>query len=75
MSDYRRCFEECVMARELGLPTQEILRDNDLQIVFCYQRLKEELSSEDWEEFQPLYMQWVKRWNWLDPEAPDWKKR
>jgi len=75
MSDYRRCFEECVMARELGLPTQEIFRDNDLQIVFCYQRLKEELSSEDWEEFQPLYLLWVKRWNWPDPEAPDWKKR
>lgn len=75
MSDYRRCFEECVMARELGLPTQEIFRDNDLQIVFCYQRLKEELSSEDWEEFQSLYLQWTKRWNWPEPEAPDWKKR
>ena len=75
MSDYRRCFEECVMARELGLPTQEIFRDNDLQVVFCYQRLKKELSSEDWEEFQMLYMQWIQRWRWPDPEIPDWKKR
>ncbi|MBW1947726.1 MAG: hypothetical protein JRI33_07300 [Deltaproteobacteria bacterium] len=75
MSDYRKCFEECVMARELGLPTQEIFRDNDLQIVFCYRRLKEELSSEDWEEFQPLYLQWNKRWNWPNLETPDWKKR
>jgi tetratricopeptide (TPR) repeat protein len=75
MSDYRRCFEECVMARELGLPTQEIFRDNDLQIVFCAKRLKEELSSEDWEKFRILYLQWVKRWNWPGPETPDWKKR
>ena len=75
MSDYRRSFEECVMARELGLPTQEIFRDNDLQIVFCYQRLKQTLSSEDWEKFQMLYLQWIQRWNWPEPEAPDWKKR
>lgn len=75
MGDYRRCFEECVMARELGLPTQEIFRDNDLQIVFCYQRLEEELPPEDWEEFRTLCLKWVKRWNWPDPETPDWKKR
>jgi tetratricopeptide (TPR) repeat protein len=75
MGDHRRSFEECVMARELGLPTQEIFRDNDLQIVFSYQRLLQELSPEEWEEFRILYMQWIKRWNWPDPEAPDWKKR
>jgi hypothetical protein len=75
MSDYRRSFEECVMARELGLPSQEILRDNDLQIVFCFQRLKQGLSAEEWEEFQILYLQWIQRWNWHDPESPDWKKR
>jgi hypothetical protein len=75
MSDYKRSFEECVMARELGLPTEEIFRDNDLQIVFCYQRLKQELSSEDWDEFQMLYLQWIKRWNWNGSEDPDWKKR
>jgi hypothetical protein len=75
MSDYRRSFEESVMARELGLPTQEIFRDNDLQIVFCYQRLKEELSAGDWEEFHILFLQWIKRWNWPNPETPDWKKR
>lgn len=75
MEDYRRSFEECVMARELGLPTQEIHRDNDLQIVFCYRRLKQELSSEDWEEFRMLQLQWIQRWNWPDPETPDWKER
>jgi hypothetical protein len=75
MSEYRRSFEECVMARELGLPTQEIFRDNDLQVVYCYQRLKQELSSDDWEEFRHLYMQWIQRWNWPEPESPEWKKR
>jgi hypothetical protein len=75
MGDYRRSFEECVMARELGLPTQEIFRDNDLHIVFCFQRLKQEISSKEWEEFQTLYSQWIRRWNWPDPETPNWKKR
>jgi len=75
MGDYDRSFEESVMARELGLPTQEIFRDNDLQVVFCYRRLKEELSSENWEKFHVLYLKWVERWNWPDPETPDWKKR
>lgn len=63
------------MARELGLPSLEIYRDNDLQIVFCYQRLKQVLSPEDWEEFRILYSQWIRRWEWPGPEIPDWKKR
>jgi tetratricopeptide (TPR) repeat protein len=75
MSDFRRSFEECVMAKELGLPTQEIFRDNDLQIIFCFQRLKQKLPPADWEEFQTLYLQWSQRWNWPGPETPDWKKR
>ena len=73
--EYRKSFEEAVMAKELGLPTQEILRDNDLQIVFCFQRLKEELSQEEREKFVALYLEWVKRWSWPGPEIPDWKKR
>ena len=75
LGDYRRSFEECVMARELGLPTQEIFRDNDLQIVFCFQRLKQEFSPEDWEDFKRLYLRWIQRWNWPGPDTPDWKKR
>lgn len=75
MGDYGRSFEESVMARELGLPTQEIFRDNDLQIVFCYRRLKEEMSPEDWEEFRILYLKWIERWHWPDPETPHWRKR
>lgn len=72
--DYRKSFEEALMAKELGLPTEEILRDNDLQIVFCYQKLKEELSSGEWEEFRAGYFEWVKKWGWRGPETPSWKK-
>jgi hypothetical protein len=75
MGDHRRSFEECVMARGLGLPTQEIFRDNDIQIVFCYQRLNQELASEELAGFRSLYMQWIRRWSWPDPETTDWKKR
>jgi hypothetical protein len=71
--DYKKSFEEAVMARELGLPKEEILRDNDLQIVFCYQSLKEKLPGKEWEEFRSRYMAWVKRWNWRDAETPSWK--
>ena len=74
LSGYKSSFEEAVMARELGLPTQEIFRDNDLQIVFCYQRLKGKLSLDEWKEFKARYMKWVEKWNWKDPETPDWKK-
>jgi tetratricopeptide (TPR) repeat protein len=74
LEDYKKSFEEAVMARELGLPKQDIFRDNDLQIVFCYQRLKEKLPLEEWDEFRSSYMAWVKRWNWKDPETPAWKE-
>jgi tetratricopeptide (TPR) repeat protein len=73
-SDYGESFESALMAKELGLPTEEILRDNDLQIVYCYQKLKEELSPEEWEDFRVKYMEWVKKWNWKGPEAPSWQK-
>lgn len=75
LADYKKSFEEALMARELGLPTQEIFRDNDLQIVFCYRKLKEMLSAEKWEEFHALYMEWVKRWKWGGPETPVWKEK
>ncbi|MFP4082125.1 MAG: hypothetical protein ACLFVG_05110 [Candidatus Aminicenantes bacterium] len=75
LSSYKQSFEQAVMARELGLPSQEILRDNDLQIVFCYQRSKQSLSPEEWEKFNSVYRRWMKKWNWPGPEIPDWKKR
>lgn len=74
LAEYKRSFEEAVMARELGLPTDEIFRDNDLQIVFCYKMLKEKLSSEEWQDFHSSYMKWIEKWNWPDPETPAWRK-
>lgn len=73
-SDYIKSFEEAVIAKELGLHTEEIMRDNDLQIIFCYQMLRENLTPQDWSEFHPRYMDWVRKWDWKGPETPDWKK-
>jgi tetratricopeptide (TPR) repeat protein len=75
LGEYRKCFDEAVMAKELGLPSEEILRDNDLQIVFCYERLKEKLSPAEWETFRILYLGWIERWNWSGPQTPAWKER
>ncbi|MEA3420133.1 MAG: hypothetical protein U9Q97_00465 [Acidobacteriota bacterium] len=75
IEDYRKSFEEAVMAKELGLPTEKTLRDNDNQIIFCHRKLKEELSPKDWEYFHSLYLKWMEKWNWEGPETPSWKKR
>lgn len=75
LSEYKKSFEKAVTARELGLPTQEIYRDNDMQIVFCYKNIREELKSDKWNEFNSLYLQWIKKWNWQGPEIPDWKRK
>jgi len=72
---YRESFEEAVMARELGLPSEKVKRDNDLQIVFCYQKLKEKLSAEGWEKFHSVYLKWIRRWGWANEQTPAWKKR
>lgn len=73
--EYEQSFEEAVMAKELSLPSERITCDNDLQIVFCYQKLKEKLSPRQWEKFFSSYLQWIKKWRWQDPETPEWKKR
>ncbi len=73
--EYRQSFEKAVMARELGLPSQAVLRDNDNQIIFCYRGLKEELAPRDWEQFLSIYQEWLHRWRWADPETPTWEKR
>jgi tetratricopeptide (TPR) repeat protein len=70
----RRSFEEAVMARELGLPTEKILRDNDLQVVYCYEALRKGLAPEDWRNFEGLYGRWIKKWGWADAVTPGWKK-
>jgi tetratricopeptide (TPR) repeat protein len=75
LREYRKSFERAVMAKELGLPTEQIFRDNDNQIVYCYQELKKLLQPEQWVPFESLYLEWVKRWGWKGPETPSWQMR
>jgi tetratricopeptide (TPR) repeat protein len=75
LSVFDKSFESAVIAKEIGLPTEQIGRDNDNQIVFCYRKLKETLDSASWGEFELLYQEWMKRWGWEDPERPPWRKR
>ncbi len=74
LGDYSGSFEQAVVARELGLPSEEILRDNDLQIIFCSRELRKILDPESWKEFEGRYQKWVKRWGWKDAETPSWRK-
>ncbi|MBD3412860.1 MAG: hypothetical protein GF421_00315 [Candidatus Aminicenantes bacterium] len=74
LENYQKSFEEAVMARELGVPTVEIFRDNDNQIVFCFRRLNDMLNQKEWKEFESLYGRWTKKWGWEGPETPDWKR-
>lgn len=75
LQEFRMSFERSVMARELGLPTEQIFRDNDNQIVYCYQKLKKLYQPEQWVSFEALYLDWVKRWGWKGPETPSWQMR
>ena len=72
--DWRRSYEEAVMARELGLPSEKILRDNDNQIVFCYDRLTEALPAAERGVFEAAHAGWTKKWQWADARTPAWKK-
>lgn len=74
LAEYKKSFEQAVMARELGLPTQEISRDNDMQIIFCFNSLKDKLSPQEWEDFHSRYLKWIERWDWKGPQTPDWKR-
>jgi len=72
---YLESFEEAVVARELGLPSEKILRDNDNQMIFCYQQLKQSTSQDDFSHFYKMYNSWTKKWGWPDELTPDWKRR
>ncbi len=72
--DWRRSFEEAAVARDLGLPSEKALRDNDLQAVFCYDALRQELPPAAWREFEALYARWTTKWKWKDARTPGWKK-
>jgi hypothetical protein len=72
--DLRRSYEEAVMARELGLPSERILRDNDNQLVFCYDKLTETLPVPERDAFAAAHAGWAKKWGWQDGRTPAWKK-
>ncbi|MFQ5721955.1 MAG: hypothetical protein ACE5GI_05650, partial [Candidatus Aminicenantales bacterium] len=75
LTSYRESFEEAVMARELGLPSEKIKRDNDLQLIFCYRQLEKALSGEEWKKFHSTYLKWLKKWGWADEQTPPWKRK
>jgi len=75
LREFKKSFERAVMARELGLPTEQIFRDNDNQIVYCYRELKNSLQAEQWASFEAVYLDWVERWDWKGPETPTWQER
>jgi hypothetical protein len=72
--DLRRSYEEAVMARELGLQTEKILRDNDNQIVYCYDRLEKALAEAEGKAFAAAHARWTIKWGWRDARTPAWKK-
>jgi tetratricopeptide (TPR) repeat protein len=75
LQEFRKSFERAVLARELGLPTEQIFRDNDNQIVYCYRELKKQYQQDQWVSFESIYLDWVKRWGWKGPETPTWQMR
>jgi len=74
LGDLRRSYEEAVMARELGLPSEKILRDNDNQVVFCFDSLKETMPEAERATFAAAHAGWTKKWGWRDERTPAWKK-
>ncbi len=72
--EWRRSYEEAVMARELGLPSEKILRDNDNQIVYCYDRLTGALPEAERGAFEAAHAAWTKKWQWADARTPGWKR-
>ena len=72
--DLLRSYEEAVMARELGLPSERILRDNDNQLIFCYDKLTEALPAPERDAFMAAHAGWARKWGWRDGRTPAWKK-
>ncbi len=74
LGDLRRSYEEAVMARELGLPSEKIRRDNDNQLVYCYGRLVESLPEAERGALTAAQARWAAKWGWRDERTPAWKK-
>jgi tetratricopeptide (TPR) repeat protein len=74
LGDLRRSYEEAVIARELGLSSEKMSRDNDNQLVYCYDKLKETLPEAESKAFAAAHSGWTKKWGWRDARTPAWKK-
>jgi len=74
LGDLRRAYEEAVMARELGLPSEKIGRDNDNGLVYCYVRLQDSLPPAEQEARTAAQSRWAAKWGWRDDRTPPWKK-
>jgi len=74
LGDLRRAYEEAVMARELGLPSEKIGRDNDNQLVYCYVRLMDSLPAAERDALAAAQSRWAAKWGWRDGRTPAWKK-
>lgn len=74
LGDLRRAYEEAVMARELGLPSAKIGRDNDNQLVYCYVRLQDSLPRAERDALTAAQARWAAKWGWRDDRTPAWKK-
>ncbi|HSA96883.1 MAG TPA: hypothetical protein VLJ16_12595 [Acidobacteriota bacterium] len=72
--DLKRAYEEAVMARELGLPSMKIGRDNDNQLVYCYIRLLDSLPPVERDALAAAQARWAAKWGWRDDRTPAWKK-
>jgi len=70
---FRRGYEEAVMARELGLPSEKVLRDNDNQVVFCYDKLAASSDAAERAALETAHAAWAKKWGWKDARTPGWK--
>lgn len=74
LGDIRRAYEEAIMARELGLPSEKIGRDNDNELVYCYIRLKDSLPPAERDALAAAQARWAEKWGWRDDRTPAWKK-
>jgi len=74
LGDLRRSYEEAVMARELGLPSEKIGRDNDNQLVYCYVRLMDSMPPAERDALAAAQARWASKWGWRDDRTPAWKK-
>jgi len=74
LGDLRRSYEEAVMARELGLPSEKIGRDNDNQLVYCYIRLLDSLAPAERAALAEAQARWAAKWGWRGDRTPAWKK-